>query len=156
MKITKLKKLEKHLREQKTLFYMPNFLTKLTGYEPPDALPNVCGTAGCIAGHAVLLAGYKAKFAEAEHESSHLSSYLCRKNGKTLDVDIVAEKELGLTHEQAYWMFNGNWIVENAEGSLIRSLETVRKTEAADAVAALIQADGDINKATRLMRARGY
>lgn len=68
-----------------------------------DAEYNVCGTAYCFAGYALAMEG---AFWQ-KYQIGHVGSQCTLKDGTVVDVQAEATKDLGLTHEEAGWLFNG-------------------------------------------------
>lgn len=85
---------------------------------------NVCGTAFCVAGHALVLTGHKPIFtqdlpelgltnAEADVWAAEVTGrFLNNRNGKLVDAEKRAAKVLGLTAVQASSLFDADNDIE--------------------------------------------
>lgn len=64
-----------------------------------------CGTTACIAGHAVLMEGYKLKFDPDDYED--WTKECVTPAGRTASIHSQASKLLGLGYNAAYRLFSG-------------------------------------------------
>lgn len=82
------------------------------------AVKGPCGTAFCVAGHAVVMSGYKIKWCEGVDDNTHESS--CT----TVDGQLVpplAEQLLGITSEESDSLFFGG----NSRDNIQRIAEAI-------------------------------
>lgn len=63
--------------------------------------PTACGTAYCVAGHAVVMTGHTLEF------GNYRTAYYCGIDDGYETIAIVARKELGLSDAEAIILFNG-------------------------------------------------
>ena len=70
---------------------------------PVIAVKTDCGTAMCIAGHVLDLAGYKRKLKDDDERSSVLDYDFIAPNGRVVKAPLrAAAKEIGLTYRKAF------------------------------------------------------
>lgn len=88
----------------------------------PQCLPekNICGTAFCFAGWALVNSGYKPEWTEGSNYTGEFVS----KRGKVVDAETKAQKLLNLTDEQSGNLFSGNNTLEEIRDQ-VASLLTV-------------------------------
>jgi len=96
------------------------------------ASKSACGTAYCVAGHAVVMSGYTASFS-----SKNWATGFCVKDGRRGHIDTVAREVLGLDLWQAQDLFHGRntmqeiWDIatEITDGEIVVPFEYQRDTE---------------------------
>lgn len=133
MNIKKLERLHKHVLRSSKSFDMAHW-----GMLKKSRTGHICGTVACIAGKAAILEGAKIIF-----------DGVCRFPNEqyTSSIERVATAALELTYEQQQWLFYAAW--------RWMPLPQIDYKLAAASIAALIEADGNIDKATKIMMAYG-
>lgn len=101
---------------------------------PVIAVKTDCGTAMCIAGHILNLAGYRMKLRNNDERSSVLDYDFIAPNGRVVKSPLnAAAREIGLNYRRAF---------KNKAYSLFHDYDLETPKDAADRIQKLIESTG--------------
>jgi len=98
-----------------------------------------CGITACVAGHAILLAGWTPDLQES-HSNNLWQAYACEKDDEWRDIDQVAREWLGLTWGQSRILFHSG----NNHADVFAMLDALIRNDLPDLILTELEALRDV------------